>query len=61
MSRGVKWRLEWAFFPGENGRRQYNRLCKGCVPASFFAYFSSPLGLSASATPWITSITTALS
>ena len=24
-------RLEWAFFLGENGRRQYNRLCKGCV------------------------------
>ena len=31
MSRGVKWRLEWAFFLGDNGRRQYNRLCKGCV------------------------------
>ena len=31
MSRGVKSRLEWAFFQGENGRRQYNRLCKGCV------------------------------
>ena len=31
MSRVVKWRLEWAFFLGENGRRQYNRLCKGCV------------------------------
>ena len=31
MSRGVKWRLEWAFFLGENSRRQYNRLCKGCV------------------------------
>ena len=31
MSRGVKWRLEWAFFLGENGRRQYNHLCKGCV------------------------------
>ena len=31
MSRGVKWRLEWAFFLGENGRRQYNRLFKGCV------------------------------
>ena len=31
MSRGVKWRLEWAFFLGENGRRQYSRLCKGCV------------------------------
>ena len=31
VSRGVKWRLEWAFFLGANGRRQYNRLCKGCV------------------------------
>lgn len=31
MSRGVKWRLEWALFLGENGRRQYNRLCKDCV------------------------------
>ena len=26
-----KWRLEWSFFLGENGRRQYNKLCKGCV------------------------------
>ena len=24
MSRSKKWRLEWAFFLGENGRRQYN-------------------------------------
>ena len=31
MSRSKKWRLEWAFFLGENGRRQYNKLCKGCV------------------------------
>lgn len=31
MSRNGKWRLEWAFFLGDNGRRQYNRLCKGCV------------------------------
>lgn len=31
MSRSGKWRLEWAFFLGDNGRRQYNRLCKGCV------------------------------
>ena len=23
MSRSKKWRLEWAFFLGENGRRQY--------------------------------------
>ena len=30
MSRSKKWRLEWAFFLGENGRRQYNKLCKGC-------------------------------
>lgn len=31
MSRSKKWRLEWTFFLGENGRRQYNRLCKRCV------------------------------
>jgi hypothetical protein len=31
MSRSKKWRLEWAFFPGENGRQQYNKLCQGCV------------------------------
>ena len=31
MSRSKKWRLEWAFFLGENGCRQYNKLCKGCV------------------------------
>ena len=31
MSRSKKWRLEWAFFLGENGRRQYNRLCMGCT------------------------------
>ena len=31
MSRSKKWRLEWAFFLGENGRRQYDKLCKGCV------------------------------
>ena len=29
MSRSKKWRLEWSFFLGENGRRQYNKLCKG--------------------------------
>ena len=26
MSRSKKWRLEWAFFLGENGRRQYNHV-----------------------------------
>ena len=31
MSRSKKWRLEWAFFLGENGRRQYNKLYVGCV------------------------------
>ena len=31
MSRSKKWRLEWAFFLGENGRRRYNKICKGCV------------------------------
>ena len=29
MSRSKKWRLEWAFFLGENGRRKYNKVCKG--------------------------------
>ncbi|RHU16893.1 hypothetical protein DXD92_08760 [Blautia sp. TM10-2] len=31
MSRSKKWRLEWAFFLGENGRRQYNRTCRKCA------------------------------
>ena len=31
MSRSKKWRLEWAFFLGENGRRKYNKICKGCI------------------------------
>ena len=31
MSRSKKWRLEWSFFLGENGRRQYNKLCKGYI------------------------------
>lgn len=31
MSRSKKWRREWAFFLGENGRRQYNKICRGCV------------------------------
>ena len=31
MSRSKKWRLEWAFFLGDNGRRQYNHICKKCV------------------------------
>ena len=31
MSRSKKWRLEWSFFLGSNGRRQYNKLCKSCT------------------------------
>lgn len=31
MSRSKKWRLEWAFFLGGNGRRQYHSLCRNCV------------------------------
>ncbi|MDY4581533.1 MAG: hypothetical protein SPD81_01580 [Candidatus Faecousia sp.] len=31
MSRSKKWRLEWSFFWGENGKRQYNEVCQGCV------------------------------
>ena len=34
MSRSKKWRLEWAFFLGENGRRQYHQICQGCVHPS---------------------------
>ncbi len=49
MSRSKKWRLEWAFFLGENGRRQYNKLCKGCVhpcKQSFRVVLSCPHYLS---------------
>ena len=31
MSRSKKWRLEWSFFLGKNGRRTYNEVCKGCI------------------------------
>ena len=31
MSRSKKWRLEWGFFLGGNGRRQYNQLCRACA------------------------------
>ena len=31
MSRSKKWRLEWAFFLGENGRWQYNHICRNCA------------------------------
>lgn len=31
MSRSKKWRLEWAFFLGEDGRRKYNKVCKSCA------------------------------
>ena len=31
MSKSKAWKLEWAFFLGENGRRQYNPSCKRCV------------------------------
>ena len=45
MSRSKKWRLEWAFFLGENGRRKYNKICKAVsTPASrVFGLFSSPV------------------
>ena len=49
MSRSKKWRLEWSFFLGENGRRQYNKLCKGCVhpcKQSFRAVVLSALSFS---------------
>ena len=28
---GKKMKAEWAYFIGENGRRQYNELCRRCV------------------------------
>ena len=33
MNRSKEWHLERSFFLflGENSRRQYNKLCKGCV------------------------------
>lgn len=31
MSRSKRWKTEWDFFLGENGRRQYNRICRRCV------------------------------
>ena len=31
MSRGKKWKLEWSFFLGSDGRRKYNDLCRRCV------------------------------
>ena len=31
MSRSKKWKTEWSFFLGENGRRQYNQICRKCV------------------------------
>lgn len=30
MSRSKKWHLEWAFFLGGNGRRQYHTQCRNC-------------------------------
>ena len=38
MSRSTKWRLEWAFFLGENGRRQYNHICKKGVHAVSYTH-----------------------
>lgn len=31
MSRSKKWKSEWSFFLGENGRRQYNGVCRKCI------------------------------
>lgn len=31
MSRSKKWKEEWAFFLGDDGRRKYNDLCRRCV------------------------------
>ena len=39
MSRSKKWRLEWVFFLGENGRRQYNH-ASGKLPNIFLLIIS---------------------
>ena len=31
MSRSKKWKLEWSFFLGSDGRRKYTDLCRRCV------------------------------
>lgn len=31
MSKSNRWKMEWSFFLGKNGRRQYNKVCKCCV------------------------------
>lgn len=31
MSRSKKGKLEWSFFLGENGKRQYNKICRKCI------------------------------
>lgn len=31
MSRSKAWKMKWSYFLGENGRRQYNRICRRCV------------------------------
>lgn len=31
MSRSKKWKLEWSFFLGSDGRRKYNDLCRRCI------------------------------
>ena len=54
MSRSKKWRLEWSFFLGENGRRRYNEICKGCVhpcKQSFRAVLIRASGRSSSPVP----------
>ena len=37
MSRSKKWRLEWAFFLGENGRRKCAHPCKQSFRAVLIA------------------------
>lgn len=31
MSRSRKWKDEWAFFLGTDGRRKYNDRCRRCI------------------------------
>ncbi|MBR4172829.1 MAG: hypothetical protein IKR46_00460 [Clostridia bacterium] len=30
MSRSKKWKREWSFFLGKDGRRKYNAICRRC-------------------------------
>ena len=31
MSKSKKWKVEWSFFLGTDGRRKYNEVCRRCI------------------------------